>query len=193
MLQPDLSRLVQLVAPAAGPKVMQPQQADLASSGSAIAAACRRLRDECLGPGMRRLFSFDFACSLRVIERQALLAAEPRTPFSAPVTLKGRRGVGTLSALSIAERRVAGSDDRGHVSSEGARGSYWGVALRFTDKWSRVTHGSVDGASAWSFLGTGGVHRAHVRFSPSIKFSIFKGSGHAAHWVSGRNSNCLQN
>ncbi len=68
-LQPDLSRLVNLVAPAAGPKLMQPQQAGLASSGPAIAAACRRLRDECLGPGMRRLFLFDFACSLRVIER----------------------------------------------------------------------------------------------------------------------------
>ncbi len=40
-----------MVAPAAGPKLMQPQQADLASSGPAIAAACRRLQDECLGPG----------------------------------------------------------------------------------------------------------------------------------------------
>ncbi len=50
------SRLVQSAAPAAGPKLMQPQQA-----GPAIAAGCGRFRDECLGPGTRRLFLVDFA------------------------------------------------------------------------------------------------------------------------------------
>ena len=43
---------------------------------------------------MRRLFLFDFACSLRVIDRQAPLTAAPPTPFSAPVALKGRRAGG---------------------------------------------------------------------------------------------------
>ena len=43
---------------------------------------------------MTPLFLFDFACSLRVIDRQAPLAAAPRMPFSAPDPLKGRRGVG---------------------------------------------------------------------------------------------------
>ncbi len=120
-LQPDLSRLVQLVAPAAGPKLMQPQQADLASSGPAIGAACRRLRDEWLGPGMRRLFLIDFACSLRAIERQATLAAEPRAPFSAPVALKGRRR-GNNSQSDAWQARVTGATlaAKGRVAAAGA-------------------------------------------------------------------------
>ncbi len=36
---------------------------------------------------------FVFVRSLRLIDGQAPLAEAPRTPFSAPVPLKGRRGV----------------------------------------------------------------------------------------------------
>ena len=53
---------------------------------------------------------------------------------------------------------MAGSGNRGHVSSEGARGSCWGIALRFTGEWSQVIHRSVDGATAQIFHGKGVVH-----------------------------------
>ena len=33
---------------------------------------------------------------------------------------------------------MAGSGNWGHVSSGGSRGSCWGIALRFTGKWSQV-------------------------------------------------------
>ena len=58
---------------------------------------------------MRRRSLFDFVCSLRLIDGQAPLAFAPRAPFSAPVPLGGRRGVGHLS---ITTRHVAGSYDR---------------------------------------------------------------------------------
>ncbi len=88
------------------PRLMQPQkrmQADLASSGPAIAVAlracgqlrCKTSAEDKIRADMRRLVSyqcmclFDCACLLRVIDRQAPLAAAPRTLFSAPVPLEG--------------------------------------------------------------------------------------------------------
>lgn len=56
---------------------------------------------------MRRLFLFAFTRSLRVIDRQAPLAAAPRTPFSAPVALKGRRGVGITFNSRATRSRLA--------------------------------------------------------------------------------------
>ena len=68
---------------------------------------------------MRRLLLFAFARSLRLFDGQAPLAKALCTPFSAPVP---QRGAGAWEYLSITERRVAGSHERCHVSSEGRQG-----------------------------------------------------------------------
>ncbi len=66
--------------------------------------------------------------------------------------LRGQDTVLSMQAIPVStERRVAGSGNRGHVSSEGPRGS-WGVALRFTGKGSQVFHRSVDSASPNNFV-----------------------------------------
>ena len=80
---------------------------------------------------MTPLFLFDFACSLRVIDRQAPLAAAPRTPFSAPDPLKGRRWRGNnfqsqsdawqvrvIGATSAAKGRAAAAGELPFASLE---------------------------------------------------------------------------
>ena len=56
---------------------------------------------------MRPLLLFDFLCSRRLIDGQAPLASAHRTPFSTPVHLKGRRGVGITFNHRVTRGRLA--------------------------------------------------------------------------------------
>ncbi len=82
---------------------------------------------------MRRRLLFDFACSLRLIDGQAPLAF---APARLSVRRSPLRGAGAWEYLSITERHVAGSYERHHVSIEGRRRNRWGIALRFTGRWT---------------------------------------------------------
>lgn len=82
---------------------------------------------------MRRRLLFDFACSLRLIDGQAPLAF---APARLSVRRSPSRGAGAWEYLSITEQHVAGSYERHHVSIEGRRRNRWGIALRFTGRWT---------------------------------------------------------
>ncbi len=76
---------------------------------------------------------------------QALLAFAPRTPFSAPVPLEGRRAVGiSLNHRATRSRLVS----TGHVSSEGRRRNRWGIALRVIRRWTIFLSWSVGSTAA---------------------------------------------
>ncbi len=93
---------------------------------------------------MRRRLLFDFACSLRLIDGQAPLAF---APARLSVRRSPLRGAGAWEYLSITERHVAGSYARHHISIEGRRRNRWGIALRFTGRWTLFLSWSVSSAA----------------------------------------------